>query len=323
MHLSSTCAGGRPAARAAVRPGTTRSGTRALIAATLTALALLTGCTPGAPGPGQAPRTASPSSPEAPSSRQTTLEPEQDLLVRGHHFAAQCTGHGPSVLLVSGYGSPKDYWADVPTRLGVAARTCTYDRLGTEHSDPPPATQTFEDIATDLDGVISALRLPRPVVLVAHSLGGPIALTWAARHPADTQGLVLLDPTPPGFQAAMSSLLPPPDPRDPELTAMIADERRFNDPATNQERLDPASWTVYDAMHRLDVPLWVLAADQAPRMPYAVDAEKVFAAWQAGQRRLARISEDSHLVTATGSDHLIWLWRLDLVLATVKDALTT
>ncbi len=87
-----------------------------------------------------------------------------------------------------------------------------HDRLGTGNSGSPRAVQTFEDIADDLDGVISALRLPQPVVVVAHSFGGPIAVTWAARHQPDARTLVLLDTVPPGWHAAQASLTPPPDP---------------------------------------------------------------------------------------------------------------
>ena len=147
--------------------------------------------------------------------RPVLLEGEQDLLVDGQHFKAQCAGRGPSVLLVMGYGGTMEDWGDLPTRLGATARTCMYDRLGTGRSDSPPAVQTFEDIADDLDGVVTALRLPRPVVLVAHTMGGPVAVTWAAHHQPDARALVLLDPVPPGWQAALKSLLPPPDPADP------------------------------------------------------------------------------------------------------------
>ena len=131
------------------------------------------------------------------TSSPVTLEAEQDLVVDGHHFKAQCAGQGPSVLLVSGYGATMGDWGDLPTRLGATARTCMYDRLGVDRSDSPPPVQTFEDIAADLDGVISALRLPRPVVVVAHCLGGPIAVTWAAHHQPDARALVLLDPSRP------------------------------------------------------------------------------------------------------------------------------
>ncbi len=82
------------------------------------------------------------------------------------------------------------------------------------------------------------------------------------------------------------------------------------------------SWAAYDRISRLDVPLWVIVPEQPPRLPAAVDAAKFTAAWNAGQRRLAGVSSDSHLVTAEGADSIIWLWRLDLVLSTVADALT-
>ena len=155
----------------------------AVAAAALSALVLLGACTTADPAssPGHRPRPARTSSP-------ATLEAEQDLVVDGRHFKAQCAGQGPSVLLVSGYGATMGDWGDLPTRLGATARTCMYDRLGVERSDSPPPVQTFEDIAADLDGVISALRLPRPVVLVASDLGGPIAVTWAAQPPARRPG---------------------------------------------------------------------------------------------------------------------------------------
>ena len=98
--------------------------------------------------------------------------------------------------------------------------------------------------------------------------------------------------------------------------------RRFNDPSTNRESLDPASWAAHDRISRLDVPLWVIVPEQPPRLPAAVDAAKFAVAWNAGHERMAGVSSDSHLVTAEGADSIIWLWRLDLVLSTVADAMT-
>ncbi len=318
MNASTEHTGGRTTNSGGAMLGAKVFGRHAVAAAAVGVLVLLGACT----STGSASPPVSATTTGAASSA-ATLEAKQDLVVNSHHFTAQCTGHGPSVLLVSGYGAPMDYWADVPTRLAATARTCMYDRLGIGNSDSPPPVQTFEDIASDLDGVITALRLPRPIVVVAHSLGGPIAVTWAAHHQPDARALVLLDIVPPGWHAAQASLTPPPDPGDLELTAKIADDRRFDDPLTNLESLDPASWTTYDHIKGLDVPLSVLVAGMPPRLPAALDAAKFTATWNAGQRRLAGLSRDGHLVTAEDSDHLIWLWRLDLVLATVTDALTS
>lgn len=286
-------------------------------AAAFSVLILLAGCTTAEPAPSPGPPATA-----ARTSSPATLEAEQDLLVNGHHFTAQCSGQGPAVMLVIGYGGTMQDWGELPTRLGATTRTCMYDRLGIGNSDSPPPVQTFEDIADDLDGVITALGLPRPVVVVGHSLGGPIAVSWAARHPRDTRALVLLDPTPPGFQAALPSLEPPPDPGDLELTEMIESDRRFDDPLTNLESLDPKSWTAYDRIKRLDVPLWVIVAGEPPQLPRAVDAAQFAAAWKAGERRLAGLSSNSHLITAAGADHVIWKESPELVLSSVADALT-
>lgn len=290
---------------------------RAMQAAAWSLLILLAACTTTERAPSPSPRATA-----ARTSSPATLEAEQGLVVNGHHFKAQCSGQGPAVMLVIGYGGTMADWGEVPTRLGATTRTCMYDRLGIGNSDSPPAVQTFEDIADDLDGVISALRLPRPVVVVGHSLGGPIAVSWAARHPRDARALVLLDPTPPGFQAALPSLVPPPDPGDLELTEMIESDRRFDDPQSNLESLDPKSWTAYDRINRIDVPLWVLVAGQSPQLPRAVDAAQFDAAWKAGERRLAGLSSNSHLITAAGADHIIWERRPELVLSSVAEALT-
>ena len=73
---------------------------RAVAAAAVSALVLLGGCTSAEPASSPAPPATA-----ARASSPATLEAEQDLVVDGRHFKAQCAGQGPSVLLVSGYGS--------------------------------------------------------------------------------------------------------------------------------------------------------------------------------------------------------------------------
>ena len=76
-----------------------RSGPRAVALAAVSALVLLVGCTTAQPATSPSPATA------ARASSPATLEAERDLVVDGRHFKAQCTGQGPSVLLVNSYGS--------------------------------------------------------------------------------------------------------------------------------------------------------------------------------------------------------------------------
>jgi pimeloyl-ACP methyl ester carboxylesterase len=115
----------------------------------------------------------------------------------------------PSVLLLAGFNTELEHaWDAVQPSIGRFARVCAYDRPGVGNSDPPPARQTFSDLADQLDAVVTALHLQRPLVLVAHSLGGTVAVTWAEQHRDDLAGLVLIDATPPAYLQTVMSQFP-------------------------------------------------------------------------------------------------------------------
>jgi pimeloyl-ACP methyl ester carboxylesterase len=183
---------------------------------------------------------------------------------------------------------------------------CLYDRLGVGRSDSAPRVQTFASMADDLDGVISGLGLTRPVVVLGDALGAPIALTWVSQHEKDARAVVLLMPEPPGFMGphgALSSLLPPKDPGDLELSSLLTDLDHFNDPTHNRESLDPRSWDAYLRLPPTSTPLYDLVGAPSRPWPASVDAKTVNAAWQQGQTRLLRLSSSSELITiATQAD---------------------
>jgi pimeloyl-ACP methyl ester carboxylesterase len=176
---------------------------------------------------------------------------------------------------------------------------CLYDRLGVGRSDSAPHVQTFASLADDLDGVISGLGLARPVVVLADSLGAPIALTWVSRHAQDARAVVLIMPAPPGFMGphgSLSRLLPPNDPGDVELSNLRSDLDRFNDPARNRESLDPRSWDAYLRLRPTSTPLYDLLGPPSPTWPASVDTKKVNGAWRQEQTRVLRLSSSSELV---------------------------
>ncbi|WP_185747044.1 alpha/beta fold hydrolase [Humibacillus xanthopallidus] len=242
----------------------------------------------------------------APRGASTTVEPERDVVVAGHHVKARCAGSGPSVILVTDYArSMDDVWQEIQSRLAAQGRVCAYDRLGVGRSDAAPDRQTFTSMAGDLEGVISALGLTRPVVVMGHALGGPIALSWASKHQADARALVLFDPMPPGYLGPKGSLvkaLPPPDPGDPELSNVWRDVERFNDQRTNKESLDPESWTAYERLPAMSVPLYILLEAWPQQWPAAVDAKKVDATWRGLQRGLLALSTPSEQVSVPTQD---------------------
>ena len=78
-----------------------------------------------------------------------------------------------SVLLVSGWTAPQEEWSGVQAKVGSVARVCSYDRLGIGESGPLPPRQTFETFASDIDILIDALEMPRPVASSGTHWVGP------------------------------------------------------------------------------------------------------------------------------------------------------
>lgn len=114
----------------------------------------------------------------------------------GRRLNLVCSGTGsPTVLLEAGFASTAGAWHKVQPALAKTTRVCAYDRAGYGFSDPGPLPRDGAAIARDLDQLLAAANIPGPFVVVGHSAGGLYARLFAARHPGDVAGLVLLDPS--------------------------------------------------------------------------------------------------------------------------------
>lgn len=102
---------------------------------------------------------------------------------------------GPAVLLLPGGSeATADFFPGLIDGLlkDPGCRVIAYDRPGTGTSKE---SGLLADAATDLHQVVQELGFG-PVIVVSQSLGGAVALLWAAQYPDDIAGLVLLEPTP-------------------------------------------------------------------------------------------------------------------------------
>jgi pimeloyl-ACP methyl ester carboxylesterase len=102
---------------------------------------------------------------------------------------------GPTVVLDAGFGAFSPAYAWLHDELADTVTTVAYDRPGygwSEAADRPVDPAATVD---DLHAALAARGLPKPYVIVGHSLGAHYARIFAERHPNDVAGLVLLDPS--------------------------------------------------------------------------------------------------------------------------------
>ncbi len=105
-----------------------------------------------------------------------------------------CDGRGaPTVVLLAGLGGGAHEWARVVSIVRAHTRTCTWDSR-------KAATQATPTVATAVGAVRHALSqagVHPPYLLVGHSTGADEARVFRQRYPAEVDGLVLVEATPP------------------------------------------------------------------------------------------------------------------------------
>jgi pimeloyl-ACP methyl ester carboxylesterase len=100
----------------------------------------------------------------------------------------------PAVVLVHGLGdkAARDWTGLIPL-LARDHRVLTFDLPGFGHSTKDNAPYTPDNYAAFVRYVVETELGTRPTMFVGHSLGGAIALRYAAEHPQDVKALVLVD----------------------------------------------------------------------------------------------------------------------------------
>jgi pimeloyl-ACP methyl ester carboxylesterase len=122
---------------------------------------------------------------------------EQLVDVGGRRLLISCVGdRSPTVIVERGLAGnvaatpPKagtryfsGAWGGVQAHLAPFTRVCLYSRANVGPSDPDPApVRTGIDVVADLHALVQTANVPRPYVLVGHSLGGVYARLYANRY---------------------------------------------------------------------------------------------------------------------------------------------
>ena len=124
-----------------------------------------------------------------------------------------------SFLLLHGMGASLDFWCAIAPALGKVDRTLAIDLPGFGQSKAPPQGLTLESVAGAIIEFCQTMNV-KDCTVVAHSLGGFVALKLAAMDPGLCRRLILVDAAP--VRAAMILRKPALAVRSPVLAATMA-----------------------------------------------------------------------------------------------------
>ena len=100
-------------------------------------------------------------------------------------------GKGATIVLVPGLGSQRMQWMPTARKLIAGHKVVMVDLPG--HGDSPmPDPFSFDAAASMLDAVL-AKQNPESTIVVAHGVGGLIAVMAAKAHPEHMKGLIVID----------------------------------------------------------------------------------------------------------------------------------
>jgi pimeloyl-ACP methyl ester carboxylesterase len=195
--------------------------------------------------------------------------------IGGHTLPLKCRGTGePTIILENGImwirSSPTS-WDDADlARYGQLSRTCIYLRAG-QNGDTLTGSRTTQDQVKDLHDLLTRVGVPKPYILVGHSIAGLNIVLFTSQYPDEVVGLVCVDCVPPAYP--------------------------LNLPGENIEALDiNTSLAQAQKVTSLgNLPLVVLVAEGTPR---------TYAGWLQASETLSQLSTRGRLVVVPGVDHL-------------------
>lgn len=287
-----------------------------LVTAWLVAGCAAVGTAPASPSVSSAPIASAPGSP-APASAMASPAATAEVRtvdVGGRSLHIECQGSGsPTVVLEAGLTGDHRTWERVVPALAERVRVCAYDRANVAPSDPAPTPRTAQDVVDDLAALLEASSEKAPFVLVGFSFGGLTSQLYAAAHPDDVAGLVLVESNHPDENDDFWEHLTP---------AQIEEDRAFM--RDNPEGIDlEVSFEQAQAAADLPViPLVVVTAGISEGWPEEWGDPEVFDKIRAGhQEELASRIPGGVQVIAESSTHHVPSQQPGVIIEAVEQVL--
>jgi len=116
-----------------------------------------------------------------------------ELTTNGVSISYDLGGKGEQTfLLIHGVGTNRTFFSCIYHHLLQYGRVLNVDLRGHGKSEKPEQSYSIETYSQDLKGLCQTLKL-NSIIVIGHSMGGNIAIEFAAKSPELVKGLVLLD----------------------------------------------------------------------------------------------------------------------------------
>ena len=238
--------------------------------------------------------------------------------IGGRRLAMWSSGTGePAVLLETGLGAPAADWEAV--HRGVASFTTVvhYDRANCGASDPVDKPRTARDMAEDLHALVAASGSATPLVLVGHSFGGPICLTYANNWPDEVAGVVLVDPTHPDQFTSIGPLMP-----DALGPLKVFSQEGWRSTASTEEGVDFLS--TFEDMRSIEtigeIPMVVLTASTWEGLNGSHEAQDI---WVGLHREYAGLADGGQQRVLPQKDHFLQRCAPEAIVEAIEDVVRT
>ena len=143
-------------------------------------------CRTSTPLPGSVP--AGVPRPRSHDAAEATVASADGVPIRYH---AEGSGE-PALVFIHGWCGDRSHWTEQVARFSGDREVITLDLAGHGDSGRERHDWTIESLGEDVRAVVLALDLRR-VILVGHSLGGPVALAAAERLPGRVAAVIGID----------------------------------------------------------------------------------------------------------------------------------
>jgi pimeloyl-ACP methyl ester carboxylesterase len=208
-------------------------------------------------------------------------------------------GGDKTILVEAGGLDDSSVWSKVANDVAqsTGATVVTYDPAGLGRSDPAPNEYKIDNEVSALDRGLTQLKLDnKPLVIVAHSYGGFLATLYAAKHPQQMRGVVLIDANLVSFFS------------DVEVARLMAESAGERE---EMRKKAPAKAHILDALPEtvkrmrgvnfpVTIPCLVIAAERLP-----METPDEIAQWKRRHEEFVAVAPNRRLITATGSGHFV------------------